>query len=359
MTHPQVSIVNSTRIETYSGAGEKTPFFLLPGMFGGSWLWHEVAGGLAGRGYEVSVMSDPLGLNPTIGDIPKLITSTAELLELMYDEPVVLAGNSMGALISIEIAARRPELLKAVVISGAPGLGEKIPVPEELIRTRGLTGKDFAVEQTMRLFHNKDLLTPELFDRVHGTFDGASSKQKLAILRCVRTIRGYDARDLFPQITVPALLIWGDEDEVSPNDEWERAASLFPDARYVGIPDAGHSPMLEQPDLFLSALTEFVDGSMHGSAHHIQLAPAGTYSAGNGFATVCDLIRRKSTTTTDLTPDTLLSDVGLDSLGALDLMLTCEDELGVPLLGEDTPEIQSLGEAGAFVDERLKRCRAS
>ena len=77
--------------------------------------------------------------------------------------------------------------------------------------------------------------------------------------RALRATKGYDARPLFDRIECPVLLLCGACDEVSPLEKWRDAATSFPDAEFVEIPDSGHSPMLEEPDLFASALLDWLD----------------------------------------------------------------------------------------------------
>ena len=76
--------------------------------------------------------------------------------------------------------------------------------------------------------------------------------------RALRSTKGYDARP-FRTIDCPGLLLCGACDEVSPLEKWRDAATSFPDAEFVEIPDSGHSPMLEEPDLFASALLDWLE----------------------------------------------------------------------------------------------------
>lgn len=54
-----------------------------------------------------------------------------------------------------------------------------------------------------------------------------------------------------------------------------------------------------------------------------------------------------------VTPDRELDSLGLDSLGALELILTCEAEFGIVALDGDAIEVQTVGDAIAFLETKL------
>ena len=85
-----------------------------------------------------------------------------------------------------------------------------------------------------------------------------------------------------------------------------------------------------------------------------------TGHTGQGYATISAAILRCTPgAPDDLDEQTPLTDLGLDSLGVLELMLTCEAELGVELLSEEAPVMRTVGDVGAFIDQRLDVLRAS
>lgn len=66
-----------------------------------------------------------------------------------------------------------------------------------------------------------------------------------------------DQRDLLPRITVPTLLVWGEQDVRSPLGVARAFEEAIPDARLVVIPNSGHVSNLEQPERFNQAVREF------------------------------------------------------------------------------------------------------
>lgn len=81
---------------------------------------------------------------------------------------------------------------------------------------------------------------------------------------------------------------------------------------------------------------------------------------GQGYAAISAAILRCTPGAPhDLNEHTALTDLGLDSLGVLELMLTCEADLGVELLSEEAPVMHTVGDVGDFIDQRLQVLKAS
>ena len=67
-----------------------------------------------------------------------------------------------------------------------------------------------------------------------------------------------DSTPLLAQVSVPTLVITGEEDEMIPVEESRRMASAIRGAKLVIIPGAGHLANIEQPDAFNTALSTFL-----------------------------------------------------------------------------------------------------
>ena len=69
-----------------------------------------------------------------------------------------------------------------------------------------------------------------------------------------------DLPDRLDELTLPVLVITGDDDRIVPTAESQRLANELVNAELVIIPDCGHVPQEEQPALFLDAVITFVAG---------------------------------------------------------------------------------------------------
>jgi pimeloyl-ACP methyl ester carboxylesterase len=67
-----------------------------------------------------------------------------------------------------------------------------------------------------------------------------------------------DSTSLLPTITVPTLLLVGEEDAVTQPKEMQAMAGTIPDARIEIIAGAGHASNLERPEAFNRAVAAFL-----------------------------------------------------------------------------------------------------
>ena len=61
------------------------------------------------------------------------------------------------------------------------------------------------------------------------------------------------------ELTLPTLVITGDDDRIVPTEQSLQLADALPNAALVLIPQCGHLPHEEHPDLFMQAVTDFLE----------------------------------------------------------------------------------------------------
>ncbi|MEO6906519.1 MAG: alpha/beta hydrolase, partial [Abditibacteriaceae bacterium] len=97
---------------------------------------------------------------------------------------------------------------------------------------------------------------PEIVERVREI---GASQSRQAILDALVSLRNRpDATSWLAAITIPTLLIFGEEDVLAPSHVIETLRAGLPQSTLVKLPKAGHFSALEQPDLFNLALENFV-----------------------------------------------------------------------------------------------------
>jgi 3-oxoadipate enol-lactonase len=87
---------------------------------------------------------------------------------------------------------------------------------------------------------------------IHGTSPAAIAAAQRGMARRP------DVREYLPGYSIPALVLVGAEDAISPPTEMREIAQALPDAKFVEIPGAGHMTTLENPDAVNAALREFI-----------------------------------------------------------------------------------------------------
>ena len=166
----------------------------------------------------------------------------------------IFAGHSMGGAIALQMAIAHPE---HVIALGLVGSGARLRVaPAILENTASPTTFPTAVETiTSWAFspktdpHLVELAAKQMGETrpavMHGDF-----------LAC----DAFDVMPDLPKIRVPALVLVGKEDKMTPVRYSQHLADQLPRAELKIIPDAGHMVMLEQPQAVADALSDFVSG---------------------------------------------------------------------------------------------------
>ncbi len=188
----------------------------------------------------------------------------ATLIQEVSQQPVSLIGHSMGGMISIALALRYPELVERMVllcptISGnlsrfintfmAPFVVmERFPLTRKMVEL--LEPQLFSVTDHLlrpALFADRTGITEEEYKRIRA--DARRPGQGRVRAECFRAMRDNDMRGYLGQIKTPALVIWGMEDNTVPLRDASVVAHEWPDADLRVIPNAGHWPQFETPEI--------------------------------------------------------------------------------------------------------------
>jgi pimeloyl-ACP methyl ester carboxylesterase len=199
---------------------------LVHGLAGSSRWWREVE--LRLEGLELDAVDLPRrGLD-------ELEAWLAERLE----PGAALVGHSLGGLLAARVAARRPELVRRLVLIAPAG----IPARGHLAHTLPLA---HAVARLRPRFAPV-LVRDALRAGPRGLYAGA------------RAAVSTDLRDELGTVSAPTLLVWGERDRLVPVRNAEAWAEALPDARVELVPRAGHVPMVERPEELSRLLWDFL-----------------------------------------------------------------------------------------------------
>ena len=227
---------------------------LLPGLLAGDWLWSFVSSRLREEEFGVVRLLDPLAVFDweTCG-IEDLRAALRAVLDARSVERSTLCGNSLGGLVALDFARHHPDRVESLVVSGAPGLEPEIDLG--LGSPRRVT-RDLLVRLGEKLFHDPGRVTDDMIQR---TAELLSERRHVGrFLRALKATREYPVRDVLPEIRCPALLLWGQSDQVTPAAYWEPWVQRLENFEFRTIPECGHSPMIERPDAFSEILVDFL-----------------------------------------------------------------------------------------------------
>jgi len=166
---------------------------------------------------------------------------------------VIVMGNSLGGHIALIYALRNPEKIQGVVLTGSSGLFES--AMGDSYPKRG--DYEYIKKKAELTFHNPKFATKELVDEL---FDIVNDRNK--VIRVLTTAKSAIRQNLAEEvakITAPTLLIWGNNDTITPPFVGEEFHKLIPNSKLLFIDKCGHAPMMEQPEEFNQYLSEFLE----------------------------------------------------------------------------------------------------
>jgi pimeloyl-ACP methyl ester carboxylesterase len=180
-----------------------------------------------------------------------LKTYTEDVLAVIeaLEEPVFLVGHSLGGAVALNVALESPESLRAI---GLVGTGAKLRVHPQIL---SLIDEDFikAVELILSW-----AFAPNPSSEIYQRAQGQMVQNGPEILkRDLSTCDRFDVMDRLHEMAVPALIICGRDDELTPIKYSEYLRDNLPEARLEIIEGAGHMVMLERPDELNSILARF------------------------------------------------------------------------------------------------------
>lgn len=189
-----------------------------------------------------------------------LVDDAAALLEQLQVKDCVVAGCSIGGVIAQGLAARRSDLVRAIVLSNTAA---KIGSPEfweeriSNLQSGGL--EQLADDLMLRWFSAEFRERPELVYwrqmLVETSIDG--------YVGCCAAVANSDMSQSTAELPVPALVIGGSEDGSTPPALVEATSKMLRTSRYVLIENVGHLPCVEKPKTFARIVAEFLEEIDH------------------------------------------------------------------------------------------------
>lgn len=230
------------------------PVVLLHGMLGDLSNWTDTVGALADHNCRVLVPILPvyeLPLKET--SVPGLAQYVRTFLETVAPDPAVLVGNSLGGHIALLYALRYPDDVAALVLSGASGIYERSMGNSTMRRQ----DRDFIRERTELTFYDPVHATDELVDEMLEIVN--DRKRAVRLIKMARSAEKETVTDQLAELDMPTLLIWGQNDVITPPDVAEEFRDRIPNAELHFIDECGHAPMIEHPDQFNELTIDFLE----------------------------------------------------------------------------------------------------
>lgn len=238
----------------YIEEGEGQPIIVLHGLMGALSNFDGITAYFSKKGYKVFIPELPVYSLPLIKtNVRHLSKYIKEFINYKKLDNVIFIGNSLGGHIALYFTKYNLENVKAMVLTGSSGLYEKSM--GDSYPKRG--NYEYIKEKTEAVFYDPKVATKEMVDDL---FKMVNDRMKvLKTLSMARSaIRHNMAKDI-PKMNIPACIIWGKQDSVTPPEVAEDFHKLLPDSDLFWIDKCGHAPMMEHPDKFNEILEKWFE----------------------------------------------------------------------------------------------------
>jgi len=233
--------------------GEGEPLVLLHGLFGALSNFEPLIGYFR-HYYKVVVPMLPLLemdlLSTSVGGLAKYVH---KFIEARNYENINLLGNSLGGHVGLVYYLKnKSPRIKSIILTGSSGLfengmGDSYP-------KRG--DYEYIKKKTEYTFYDPAMATKELVDEV---FEITNNRLKvIKIIALAKSAIRNNLGEEISQIKIPTLLIWGNNDAITPPFVAKEFNKLIPNSELHFIDKCGHAPMMEVPDEFNAILHKFL-----------------------------------------------------------------------------------------------------
>ena len=205
------------------------------------------------RQYKVVVPMLPLLeldlLHTSVGGIEKFVH---KFIEHKSYTNIHLLGNSLGGHVALLYILKHPENIKSLILTGSSGLFES--GMGDTYPKRG--DYEYIRAKTELTFYDPKVATKQLVDEV---FEITTNRLKvIKIIALAKSAIRNNLGEELNEIKQPTLLVWGNNDTITPPFVGREFSRLIPSSELHFIDKCGHAPMMEVPDEFNKILHQFL-----------------------------------------------------------------------------------------------------
>lgn len=272
-------VVNGIKVH-YKMLGQGEPNLVLMHGFAASvFSWREVMRPLAQRGTVMAYDRPAFGLTARpmpgewSGTNPYSIDAQVDLAIGMMDalgmSRAILVGNSAGGTVAALTALRHPTRVRALILvspaifigggGGTPWYQPLMITPQgrRIGQIVARQIKNWGMDFAKSAWHDPTKITPEIWEGY--TKPLRAENWDRALWEFTAASRPTDLRQRLSELTMPTLVITGDDDRIVPTEQSIRLARELPNAQLVVIPSCGHIPQEECPEAFMRAVNDFIN----------------------------------------------------------------------------------------------------
>jgi len=251
-------------LTTYVRQGnDGTPILLLHGFDSSVLEFRRLMPILASENETIAVDLLGFGFTDRLAELsfnPKAInTHLYHFWQETIQKPVTLVGASMGGAVAIDFSINHPEAVKKLVLLDSAGLakppnGKFMIPPLDYLATAFLRNSRVRQSIARAAYYDKNLASVDAANcaALHLNCDRWSE----ALISFTKS-GGYGGfGPKLSNIVQPTSILWGEQDRVLGTKDAVKFESAIADSKLIWIPQCGHVPHLEKPEITAKAILE-------------------------------------------------------------------------------------------------------
>jgi pimeloyl-ACP methyl ester carboxylesterase len=224
---------------------QKQTVIILHGWGHNAELWQKFRQKLESAGFDI-IVEDLPGFGSRVNeaqdfDVPKYANwFKKNFVDVISKQKVILIGHSLGGRIALELAKENPTWLEKLILVGTPAIYE----PSN--KTKILKNLSF-----LKKFPG----ISSLVSSINPEYEAAKSNN---LKETYQNVVGHNQKEILHLVQTPTLLVWGELDFTVPVSVAMQIKSTMPNSQLKIIPNSGHSPHLDNPDLLFGIIKKWL-----------------------------------------------------------------------------------------------------
>jgi pimeloyl-ACP methyl ester carboxylesterase len=248
----------------YELTGDGEPLVMIPGLGSTCRLWDPIVPELS-RLFTL-VMPDNRDVGKSVGRrLPRTLSDLAadiiELFDLLQLDRAHVMGISLGGVIAQTLALEHPSRVnRLVLLSSAHRFGPYLRDISRLLGNCLYKMPYDKFQRTVELLGTAPAYYDDHVEEVEQKIEMAKKNEtsRKAVVRQLQCLAVSEVQEAHYRIDAPTLIVSGEYDALIPNCYGERMAAAIDGSEFHVIPDCGHNPISEKPEVVLPLIREFL-----------------------------------------------------------------------------------------------------
>jgi len=258
-----------------AGQGEQT-LILIHGLGATAYTWRHLIDLLAEeyRVYALDLIGFGMSDKPDAKPSPRFFADfMVDFMDAVGADQAHLIGNSLGGAVAAATALWHPERVQTIGLIGAGGYDDLMAhrpffvrlagypvIGEGIILLSQISPRGIVRSTLEESAYDPDFIDDDIVHEFARAF--VTPNYRRFVLRFIREFYYEDLEKGIPEISHPALILWGAEDEWIPVAFAHRFHADLPDSKLVIFEECGHEPQEEQPERTADVIRSFIEDSL-------------------------------------------------------------------------------------------------